>query len=179
MMMSLFPVVVTNTSWFRPERIPFSINICRIPGFGALAIRGLNAFARAAVIRAARTTLHPKVVDGFVGPYDSWQSRVGHLRFVEDIPMHDGIASWAPLVEIEEGLAQLEPLPMLICWGMKDFCFNHTFLAKFEQRFPQAEIHRFDEAGHYLLEDAGPEVIQLMRDFLARTQTSRLVGSAR
>src|SRR5690606_16244808 len=94
-------LVVLNTAAFRSRRIPFSINICRIPGFGALCIRGLNAFARAAVIRAARTRLPRDVAYGYVAPYDGWANRVANLRFVQDIPMHPGVPSWGPIVEIE------------------------------------------------------------------------------
>ncbi len=162
-------LVVLNTAAFRSPRIPFSINLCRIPGFGALAIRGLNAFARAAVIRAARTKLSPEVARGYTGPYDSWQNRVANLRFVQDIPMHQGVPSWSVLEGIEQGLPRLQDRPMLICWGGADFCFDDSFLAGWRERFPAAEVHRFAEAGHYVLEDAGPQVIERLEDFLART----------
>ncbi len=161
-------LVVLNTAAFRSRRIPFSINICRIPGFGALCIRGFNAFARAAVIRAARTRLPRDVAYGYVAPYDGWANRVANLRFVQDIPMHPGIPSWDAIVEIEEGLPRLADRPMLICWGGRDFCFDDTFLATWREKFPQAEVHRFAEAGHYVLEDAGREVVARMEAFLAR-----------
>ena len=44
---------------------------------------------------------------------------------------------------------------MLICWGERDFVFDHHFLAEWRRRFPEAEVHRFPDAGHYVLEDAG------------------------
>lgn len=162
-------LVLLNTSAFRSTRIPFSINICRIPGFGALAIRGLNGFARAAVIRATRKKLPAAVARGYTGPYDSWANRIGNLRFVQDIPMHPGVPSWEPLTAIEEGLPSLRELPMLICWGGRDFCFNDTFLQGFQDRLPEAEVHRFADAGHYVLEDAGEQVIERMKGFFART----------
>ncbi len=34
--------------------------------------------------------------------------------------------------------------------------------------FPAAEVHRFPDAGHYVLEDAGEEILPLVRDFLRR-----------
>ena len=43
-------LVITNTAAFPSPRIPLRIAVCRIPGFGALAVRGLNGFARAAII---------------------------------------------------------------------------------------------------------------------------------
>ncbi|RMG09442.1 MAG: alpha/beta fold hydrolase [Planctomycetota bacterium] len=169
-------IVVLNTAAFRSQRIPFSIDLCRLPGFGALCIRGLNAFARAALVRAATTRLPEEVRRGYLGPYDSWAHRVGHLRFVQDIPMHPGIPSWKTLVEIEEGLAGLREHPMLICWGGRDFCFDDRFLAEWRRRFPEAEVHRFADAGHYVLEDAGERVEAALRAFLQRTEA--LAGSA-
>lgn len=161
--------VVLNTAAFRSQRIPPSIDICRVPGLGALLIRGLNAFARAATIRAVHRRMAPEVKRGYVRPYDSWRNRIGNLRFVQDIPMHGRIPSWPVLVEIEQKLPALREKPMLICWGGRDFCFDDTFLLGWRERFPEAEVHRFADAGHYVLEDAGPEVAELVRAFVART----------
>ena len=36
--------------------------------------------------------------------------------------------------------------------------------------FPQADVHRFDDCGHYILEDALEDIIPLVRDFLATTE---------
>ena len=46
---------------------------------------------------------------------------------------------------------------MLICWGEKDFVFDSTSSPSGERRFPAAEVHRFPDAGHYVLEDAGAD----------------------
>ena len=165
-------IVVLNTSAFRSQRIPPSIDMCRLPGLGALLIRGMNGFARAATVRAVRRGLSPDVKRGYLRPYDSWANRVGNLRFVQDIPMHDRIPSWPVICEIEQGLTKLRDKPMLVCWGGRDFCFDDTFLAGWRERFPGAEVHRFADAGHYVLEDAGPEVIERMRAFLARTSST-------
>lgn len=162
-------LIVLNTAAFRSKRIPFSINLCRIPGFGALSVRGMNAFARAAVIRAARTPLPAKVALGYTGPYDSWKNRIATLRFVEDIPLHPGVPSWPVMEELEAALPQLADRPMLICWGGADFCFDDSFLATWQEKFPDAEVHRFAEAGHYVLEDAGPQVLERVEAFLERT----------
>ena len=57
---------------------------------------------------------------------------------------------------------------MLICWGEKDFVFDQHFLEEWRRRFPSAEVHAFADAGHFVLEDAGEEIIPLVRDFLKR-----------
>jgi haloalkane dehalogenase len=49
---------------------------------------------------------------------------------------------------------------------MKDFVFDHHFLAEWERRFPNAEVHRFENAGHYILEDSREAVIPLISEFL-------------
>ena len=54
---------------------------------------------------------------------------------------------------------------MLICWGQKDFIFDADFLNEWIRCFPQAEVHQFSEAGHYVLEDAYESIIPLVRSF--------------
>ena len=72
------------------------------------------------------------------------------------------------LRETEQGLDRLRGIPMLICWGEKDFIFDGHFLAEWRRRFPEAEVHAFADAGHYLLEDAGDEVEKLVHAFVDR-----------
>jgi len=161
-------IVVTNTAAFRSQNIPFSIATCRWPVFGPVMVRGLNAFARAAIIRAANTRLDGPVRSGLVLPYNSWANRIATLRFVEDIPLREDHPSYQALLETEEGLAQFTDRPMLICWGDSDFCFTDTFRAEWQRRFPDAEVHAWPEVGHYVMEDAHERVLPLMRDFIDR-----------
>jgi pimeloyl-ACP methyl ester carboxylesterase len=37
------------------------------------------------------------------------------------------------------------------------------------KRFPQAQVHQFSNAGHYVLEDAGEEIIPLVNKWLKMT----------
>ena len=48
------------------------IAACRIPVLGELAVRGLNAFARAATTMATARGLSPEVRAGYLAPYGSW-----------------------------------------------------------------------------------------------------------
>jgi len=161
-------LVITNTAAFRSEAIPPSIAMCRIPGLGALMVRGLNGFARVALIRAAKKPL-PKVVQrGLLLPYDSWANRIAHHRFVQDIPLKSSHPSYAALAEEEAGLAGLADRPMLICWGDDDFCFTPEFRKEWQQRFPDAEVHAWPEVGHYVMEDAGDRVTSLIAEFLEK-----------
>jgi haloalkane dehalogenase len=58
----------------------------------------------------------------------------------------------------------------MLGWGEKDFVFDLDFLAEWERRYPNAEVHRFPDAGHYVLEDAKDELIPLIEEFLQRTK---------
>lgn len=158
--------VVTNTAAFRSARIPLSIASVKIPGFGALAVRGLNAFARAATLRATEKGLAPEVKRGLLFPYDAWSSRIATLRFVEDIPLHARHPSYPTLVDIEAGLSGLRDRPMLLLWGDADWCFGPPFRREWQRRFPEAEVEVWPDVGHYVMEDAADRVIARVRPFL-------------
>lgn len=160
--------VLCNTAAFRSKRIPLRIAVCRIPLFGALGVRGLNLFSRAAlsmaVSRPERMTTAVKA--GYLAPYRNWADRVAVLRFVQDIPLDERHPSYSTLQSIEERLPLFRESPMLLAWGERDWCFTPHFLDEFVKRFPQAEVSRFPDAGHYLFEDAPELLIPRIREFL-------------
>jgi haloalkane dehalogenase len=165
-------MVVMNTGAFHlPEEksMPFTLNIARTPGLGALLVRGFSAFSRGAVKHCVtRRPMRKEVAAGFLEPYDSWQNRIAVHRFVQDIPLRPGDQAWDVVTETESRLHLLKDKPMLFCWGMRDFVFDHHFLDQWVQHFPNAEVHRIADAGHYVLEDAGDEIKPLVRAFLAK-----------
>jgi pimeloyl-ACP methyl ester carboxylesterase len=164
-------LVLLNTAAFpmpAGKRLPRSIGWCRNPLVGPLLVRGLNAFSRGAVYYCVRKPLAPEARHGYLAPYDSWRNRIAVLRFVQDIPLSPGDRGFDLVKEVADGLPRFAALPMLICWGEHDFVFDHHFLEEWRRRFPNAEVHRFADAGHYVLEDAGAEILSLIRDFLRR-----------
>lgn len=163
-------LVVLNTAAFHSGLIPLRIAVCRWPLLGALLVRGLNGFALPATFMAVRKKIRPDIKAGFLAPYDSWANRVAVHRFVQDIPLQPNHPSWDSLSRVENSLDQLNDKPMLICWGGRDFCFNEQFYAEWCRRFPHAQSHYFPEAGHYVLEDALPEVLEQLQPFLADCQ---------
>lgn len=161
-------LVILNTAAFPFPRIPLRINVCRIPGFGALAIRGLNAFAGLATLMTTVKPLTPEVRRGFLKPYNNWENRIATLRFVQDIPMSPTHPSFARLKTISDKLPQLAEIPMLIQWGGKDWCFDDFFYEEWVKRFPRAELGYYGDAGHYLLEDNGEEIGARIAAFFAK-----------
>ncbi len=164
-------LVILNTAAFplpASKRLPLSLNCCRTPLLGSLLVRGFNAFSLGAVRYCVCKPLTPEARRGYLLPYDSWRNRIAVLRFVQDIPLALGDRGYDLVQEVAEGLSRFAALPMQICWGERDFVFDGHFLAEWRRRFPAAEVHRFAEAGHYVLEDAGAEILDLVRAFLGR-----------
>lgn len=155
-------VVLTNTACFTGLAAPWRIRLCRTPLVGALAVRGLNAFAGAATRMAVERPLSRDAKRGFLAPYHDWRSRVAIQRFVEDIPLSERDASWSTLVELERRLPELARLPVSILWGERDFCFTPRFRQEWQVRLPHARVRRFEHAGHYLLEDGGEPALDAL-----------------
>jgi pimeloyl-ACP methyl ester carboxylesterase len=42
---------------------------------------------------------------------------------------------------------------------MKDWCFTPACLERMQRAFPQASVDRLMDVGHYVMEEASPEVI--------------------
>lgn len=162
-------LVILNTAAFHlptTTRIPWRLRLGR-GVLGPLLIRGFNAFCRGAAKRCV--TRRPLSADArlaYLEPYDSWKNRIAVLRFVQDIPLRPGGRAYDTVSAIEAALPQFAGRPMLIAWGMRDFVFNEHFLHEWERRFPQAAVHRFDDAGHYILEDAHEQIVPLVRAFV-------------
>ncbi|HIQ38295.1 MAG TPA: alpha/beta fold hydrolase [Desulfocapsa sulfexigens] len=169
---SIQRAMILNTAAFRSKRIPLRISVCRWPIVGKLLVRGLNGFAGPAIHMAVSQKMEKDVVTAFLAPYDSWNNRVAVSAFVEDIPLDSSHPSYQTLINVEKGLEQLQErqLPMLICWGGKDFCFNDLFYEEWCKRFPHADTHYFKEGGHYILEDAFDEIAPLAQYFFGSAE---------
>lgn len=156
-----------NTAAFLGGRVPFRIRICGWPLLGSFLVLRLNAFAGAAIHMACclRERMTAQVKRGYLLPYDSPENRIATYCFVRDIPTNARVPSYPIMRNIEDSLKEFQDHPMQIFWGMKDFCFTPTYLEQWRRRFPNAVIHPFEDAGHYVLEDAHERILPLFREF--------------
>jgi pimeloyl-ACP methyl ester carboxylesterase len=164
-------LVILNTGAFplpASKPMPWQLSLGRDSKFGALLIRGLNAFSGAASYVGVKTRMPADVRRAYVAPYDSWDNRIATVRFVQDIPLKPGDKAWDIVEDGGRRLREFADRPALICWGMQDFVFDHHFLQGFRERLPRAEVHEFPEAGHYVLEDEADRIVPLVTEFLAR-----------
>lgn len=162
-------LVILNTAAFplpSDKRFPWPLWLTRTP-LGTLLVRRFNAFsAVAARVCMTRAPMPPEVRRAYTAPYDGWDERIATLRFVQDIPLGPRDRAWQTVKTTADALPSLAHLPALICWGDRDFVFDHAFLRQWERHLPDAEIVRFADAGHYVLEDAASEVIPRIERFL-------------
>jgi haloalkane dehalogenase len=165
-------LVIFNTAAFPPPFVPLRIRACRTPLVGTYAMRQLNVFAKAALRMATEKPerMTPEVCAGLLAPYDNWAHRVAIDRFVHDIPLTQRHPTWQVLENIEAGLPSLAHLPVQMHWGMRDWCFRPSCLERLLTHLPNAEVHRYEDAGHYVVEDAHERIAPLVREFLQRTK---------
>jgi cis-3-alkyl-4-acyloxetan-2-one decarboxylase len=163
-------IIILNTAAFHlpvDKKLPIPIKLGRIPFVNGILNQGLNAFCRGAVkYCVTRTPMSAEVAAAYLAPYDNWAHRLAVRKFVEDIPVNENDRGYETIGQVESGLKKFQSIPILICWGMRDFVFDESFLNAWLKHFPNAETHTLNDAGHYVLEDAAEDVIPLVNKFL-------------
>jgi haloalkane dehalogenase len=163
-------LVILNTAAFhlpRTKRFPFRLWLGRNTSLGAWLIRSRNLFCtHAANVGVKRKPMLPEVRRWYLQPYDSWENRVAVLQFVQTIPLKSADPGYEIVSEVEQSLPKFANTSTLICWGIKDFVFDRHFLEEWERRMPHAQVKRFEDCGHYILEDAAEEIVPLVNEFV-------------
>lgn len=164
-------IVLFNTGAFPPPFIPLRIAACRWPVVGRFAVQGFNAFSRAALrmTLARKKSLAPDVAEAYLAPHPNWTRRRAVYDFVADIPRSASHPTWRVLESIEQELPSLDALPICLIWGMQDWCFTPYCLDRLQSHWPSAEVHRLQDVGHWVLEDASEQAGELFAQFLSRT----------
>lgn len=164
-------IVLLNTGAFPlppGKSLPWSLRAARLPLIGDIAVRRLNAFSRGAlVLGSGRHWLPAEARRGLLAPYDSPEHRVAVHQFVKDIPLSPSDPGHDVLARTEQRLPLLSGVPTTICWGMKDPVFDAVVLDHLAGLMPHADVHRYADGGHYVLEDAADRIVPLVTRFLA------------
>jgi haloalkane dehalogenase len=162
-------LVILNTAAFplpAAKRMPWQLSLGRDCRVGGWLIRRFNLFARGAARMGTRRRLPPAVRQAYRGVYDGWDNAIATLRFMQDIPLREGDPAWALVAEAGRRLPDYADRPAFIGWGLRDFVFDRHFLEGFVRALPGAEVHAFDDAGHYVLEDKHELLVPAIRRFL-------------
>lgn len=146
--------MVLNTAVHQPadKPIPAPLRLARARGMIAAGSVRTTAFLDTS-LSLASPKLPPEVRSAYRSPYRSADRRRGIGDFVYDIPVDAQHESHARLTELASKVAQLH-VPALMLWGPKDPIFGDLYLDDLITRLPHADVHRFEGAGHLVIEDA-------------------------
>ncbi|PJK01944.1 alpha/beta hydrolase [Lysobacteraceae bacterium NML03-0222] len=162
-------LIITNTAAFplpAEKPMPWQIAMGRHSRLGGWLIRRFNLFARGAAAFGTVRILEPAIKQAYSSVYDGWQNAIATLRFMQDIPLDARDRAWPLLQAAAEKLPSYADRPAFIGWGLRDFVFDHHFLAGFQKALPHAEVHAYPDASHYVLEDKREELPGMIRAFL-------------
>ena len=168
-------LVLLNTAAFhlpKTKRLPWSLWLCRKTPLGELIIRDTGLFNSVLARWAVCRPMAQRVREAYLLPYRAAADRTGLLQFVQDIPLRPSDRSSELVSEVQAKLPTFRQTPTLILWGDRDFVFDHHFLREWQEILPEAQVHHFPNAGHSVLEDAGGEILPLVREFLDRAVTN-------
>ena len=131
--------------------------------FGRFMCRHFNLFVRGVVPMAYgdRAQLTREILRHYLAPLPTGDSRKGTWVFPGQII---GASDWLAALWAQRD--RLVAKPAMIAWGMKDIAFREKELRKWQGLFPRAEVTRFAQAGHYVQDEAGEAIAQLMRAFI-------------
>tara|TARA_R110002126_G_scaffold4409_9_gene23171 strand:+ start:13700 stop:14701 length:1002 start_codon:yes stop_codon:yes gene_type:complete len=161
--------VIANTGCWPEGPMPWGLRIGKLPLIGNLAIRTMGVMD--GLVSALCTTrgLTPDVASGFRAPYGGYGDRAAMHAFVEDIPLSRRHRSHDTLARVDAALPALAARPTMLLWGLQDWVFTPAFLRGFRERFPRAQVHTFEDAGHLVYEDARGPCLDRLRHFFHTT----------
>ena len=164
--------VIFNTAAFSFPKVPKRIKVCRPNKLGGFFVRRLNLFNFRTIVYmrgVKRDRITPAIKAGYLAPYNNSKNRIAIHRFVQEIPVESDHPNHSLVDKLEANLPLLKNHPMIIFWGAKDFCFTEReVLPVWKSHFPDAEVHVFKDAGHFVVEDAYEEILPLMEEFLEK-----------
>ncbi len=175
---------ILNTFAHRPPEkvsLPLPLRLFRTPGVGEVMVKGLDLFNRVFLFKAGvvhRDRITATVKRAYRTPHPNWSSRTPILVFPREIPS----GPEGPVSDLCAGVEQLmeqhfRSKPVEICWAMKDIAFTPEMLDRlWLQTFPDAQVTRIPDAGHYLQEDAHELIVPKLVEFVNRLGSRAAAG---
>jgi acyl-coenzyme A synthetase/AMP-(fatty) acid ligase/pimeloyl-ACP methyl ester carboxylesterase len=148
-------LILTNTGVGipPPTATPTLIRLARSPALRELVCVRTPTFVRAAAA-LSRPPIPVEVRTALRAPYSTADRRRAVGDFVADIPLEPSHPSRPVLDHVAARLAELATVPTLLLWGPRDPVFTQTSLRDLQVRLPHADLHRYAQASHLVMEDA-------------------------
>jgi haloalkane dehalogenase len=156
-----FAAFVVGNTWAWPKGDPGTQLFSRLLGgpIGRRLIANRNLFVERILPGGVRRgPLPDAVMDAYRGPFPTPASRRPTAVLPQQI-----LAARPFLAQVAEGLPRLRDRPALIVWPTKDVAFGDRERRRWEQTFPDHQTVLLEGAGHYMQEDAAPEIVDAIR----------------
>jgi haloalkane dehalogenase len=156
-------LVITNSWMWSLRGSPRYELFSRLMGsaFGRWLIRRFNLFVTVLMPLMFGARLSRPVARQYIGPLGAPSDRKGCWVFPKQII---GSSDW--LQSLWARRAAIADKPALILWGRRDIAFRPTELRRWRALFPQAPVHEYREAGHFLAEELGPALCPILKRHL-------------
>ena len=98
-------------------------------------------------------------------PHPNASVRAGVAAFPKMVPSNERHENASYVAEIAQTLKTWD-IPVLVCFSDKDIAFKPDEGRAIAELVPNGQFHLIEGAGHFLQEDAGEEIAELMVPFL-------------
>ena len=167
---------ILNTFAHRPRgpvKLPAPLKVFRAKGAGEFLVKRLHLFVKVFLFRAGivhRDRMTDQVKAAYLAPHPDYSSRTAILEFPREIPAGPEGRVSDLNASIEAGLqAHFRSKPVGIAWAMKDIAFTPEIIDElWLDTFPDADVMKIPDAGHYLQEDAHERIVPALLDHLGR-----------
>lgn len=153
-------LVLMNTWAFVPPanyRLPRALRLARGP-LGEFLVARMNLFVTRGLRMGTCRPVPGAVMDAYKFPFPDAASRAGVLAFPRMIPLREGDAAYARMLEVQNGLKSITA-PVQILWGLRDPVLTRLPAYLLRDAFKNSSEPVFlRHASHFIQEDA-PEAV--------------------
>lgn len=158
-----------------PLPFPFPL-LFKSGGFSSFVVRRLDVFRKFVWQRwktgnpsrlgaGVRRPVDPRAMENYLMPHDTPAKRAGLAAFPKMIPDRHDHPNAAYVDEIRKELETWD-IPVLVAWADGDLAWGVDEGQRIADAVPNGRFYLVKNAGHYLQEDAGPEIAQQIIQFL-------------
>jgi pimeloyl-ACP methyl ester carboxylesterase len=169
-------LVILNTTCWSLKGIKAAERFASVVGspFGHFLFRYLNAFPRYIVpsLFADRSRLTPTALRHYTAPFSSPEVREAPWILIKALISQ---SDW--MDSIWHRRDRLRTKPVQILAGQKDPTFGPEKLARWQQGFPRSTTKLYPNVGHFVAEEAGPELLAPIRSFLTGADSEAPLSS--
>lgn len=110
-----------------------------------------------------KSRLTKEIHQHYLRPFGKASERQGTIGFARAL-----LRDQAWFEAVGRALGRLQNTPALILWGMQDTFVTEKFLDKVNGYFPRAEVVRYPDAGHFVLEEKSVLATAAIEQFLRK-----------